>query len=270
MQKQESKIVAHGELPRQFVMFAIPCYDRRIAHECFQSCVQTEWQLHKNKISSSYRFVTGDQFIAKARNRLVTDFLTEKEFVEATDLFFIDDDVGFQPEKVVELLKRPEAVVGGVYPQKIDEPSFPCTFELQDGKFLQNADGLYSASLAPLGFMRIKRWLLEELVKGKRLYRDDNGDGTSGIRYNLFEAGLLPDWQNWSGEDYDFCCKVRGIGEKIWIDPDITFAHRGQKRWEGNLAAFMNTNAEKIQQKVEEAQAQLEKAALEAPIEAAA
>jgi len=222
----------HTQRAGKFVVFCTPSLDGRVSMEFFESSIRTEHLLHRCGISTGYRQVSGDQFIAKARNRLVTDFLVE--FPTATDLFFVDDDISWPAEKVRDFIARREMVVCGVYPKKSDSPSYPVEMETKDGKLIRQ-NGLFSAILAPTGFMRIKRPLLEAMVKNCRTYMEVMHDGSKKLSHNLFEAGLLPTGADWVGEDYDFCQKVRSMGETIWVDPDITFTHRGPKKWTGCL-----------------------------------
>lgn len=297
---QNGKVVARAELPRQKVVFATPSFLHGATMENKQSAIETEQLLWRHGISSVHRVVCGDQFIARARNRLTMDFFTE--FPDATDIFWIDDDLGWPAEKVVEFLKRPENVVCGVYPKKEDNyaialnelskfdtalrqfkqsggasqddvmellraceamsaathaglsPQWPAVFEVENGKFVRNDAGYYSAILAPGGFMRIKRPFFQELANGRPAYHDDNGDGSMALRYNLFESGpFLHGHDGWTGEDSDLCSKIRAFGERIWVDADITFAHSGRKRYVGNMAAFLAANAALIEKSAEEA-----------------
>jgi len=199
--------------------------------------METEWRLAQLGIPHGYKQVGGDQFIAKARNRLITEFLTE--YPMATDLFFIDDDVGWPADAVIKFLNRPEDIVAGAYPKKTDKPEFPVELSMGEDGGLIEKDGLYQANLAPTGFMRIKRRVLEALVKDCPTYTEACIEGKAQ-RWALFEAGANYDKGEWWGEDYVFCQKARNAGFSVWIDPDIEFTHRGNKRWAGNFIHAVN------------------------------
>ena len=45
---------------------------------------------------------------------------------EADSLFFLDDDIGWPPEKVLAFLERDEPILFGVYPKKQETEDWPC------------------------------------------------------------------------------------------------------------------------------------------------
>lgn len=222
--------------------FATPCLDHRVTLEYLMSALKTSKLLLENGIAYEWANRPGDPFIAKCRSNLVCDFLNGN----AENLFFLDDDIGWPAEKALEFIKRPEPVLVGVYPQKLEELSFPCSFEA-DGPNLVEKDGLYKAVLAPTGFMRIKRWVLEKLYANTDLstpYSEKDADGVTYQRRAIFNSGPSSDGQ-WWGEDYAFCNACRAEGIDIWIDPDIPFYHRGQKRYEARLSHSLDVYHER-------------------------
>ncbi len=238
----------------RLVVFATPTLDFRVSLEFLSSSIRTEWELAKAGFKSAYHGVGGDCFVDKARNRLVTDFLSQ--FPQADDFFFLDDDIGWPSGKVVEFLNRPQDIVCGVYPRKKDEPEFPVTLEVDEST--QNPiqkDGLFKALLVPTGFMRIKRKALEKMVEGCRMYIEQNSDSTHSRHFELFRTGINDKDGRWWGEDSWMCDRAKEKGVEVWVDPNIEFTHRGTKKWLGNfapaLAYWLQQNPPKQPQKVE-------------------
>jgi hypothetical protein len=158
-------------------------------------------------------------FIDMARNILCTEFL--EEYPDATDLFFIDDDIGFPAEKVVEFLDRPQDVVAGIYPKRQDDPEFPVVLKQDDNRMPIEKDGLYLAANIPGGFVRIKRHVIEKLASVSEKYKfNDRERGDTSV-YNIFELGPR-DGYYW-GEDSIFAKKLQDNGFEIWVDPKIEF-----------------------------------------------
>lgn len=212
------------------LVLATPSLTHTVVLEYLMSAVATTKHLLDHGVVHEWRNRPGDPFIAKCRSNMVHDFLKDPD---ATDLLFLDDDLGWPCEKVLEFVQRDEPILCGVYPQKLDELNFPCALMPGDAGLIER-DGLVRATHAPTGFMRIKRWVLEKMWDVSPLYRERDYDGITYARRAVFNAGPAQDEQ-WWGEDYHFCNLATQLGIEIWIDPDIPFYHRGQKRYGARL-----------------------------------
>jgi hypothetical protein len=195
--------------------------------------------LHKKGVDFDVVFVKYGSIISRNRSLIVKTFLE----TDATDLFFIDADEGFPPEKALALLERPEDIVGGVYPNKTNwEGDFPVLPKLdRRKKFIWSKDKkLIEVKRLATGFMRIKRRVLKKMVKA---YPD-----LKWVEYWIFARKIneLYDFfrhvgsdGKWTGEDYGFCDRWRAIGGKMWVYPDIDFVHSGMKEWTGNYSKYL-------------------------------
>src|SRR5207244_1297221 len=70
----------------------------------------------------------GMTYLDRVRDMLATQFL--EDYPEATDLFFIDDDVGGEQlhEHLIQFLIRPEPILLGATPLKNDDSPQGATF----------------------------------------------------------------------------------------------------------------------------------------------
>lgn len=227
------------------VRFSTPCLSSSVSIEFLMSALKTERLLSAQGIDHEWSNRPGDPFIAKARSSAACEFLKGP----GTDFFFLDDDIGWPAEKVLEFLQSDAPVIAGVYPHKMEELSWPCSLEA-NGPELVEANGLFRAVLAPTGFMRIKRWVLEKLYETAPPYRETEASGETFERRAIFNSGPAADG-NWWGEDYAFCNACRAEGIDIWIDPDINFFHRGTKRWGANMAQSIAAFKDKAMAKAE-------------------
>jgi len=189
------------------VFFGTPSYDKAVTVDYNQSLVQSAILLTKLGIEMHQEVLAGNCFIDLARNRLVDSFLAST----ATDLIFVDADVGFDARVLPRILNHSDEIVAGLVPKRSTD---------SESDFHQNAltgvirDGLFQSMEAPTAFMRIKRQAFDRL---KKPY----------FRTGSSEADF--------GEDIYFCRRWCETGQFLWIDADITFSHRGSKAWRGNF-----------------------------------
>lgn len=227
------------------IWFAVPAYEFKVSIETMRSLLETQAALLSIGYCSSFSVRPGDCFVDKARNKLVTDFLQDP--AAGDNFMFVDDDVGgWDPQKIVDFIHCPDPIVCGVYPQKSDGEGWPVQLsaDMDTGMLIEDR-GYIGAELAPTGFMRIKRHVLETIAVQSKMFKDFDlveGTGVPKEFYYIFESGPREDphanmfyW----GEDFYFCKKARANGFSIWVDPNITFTHRGQKRWQGALSSSL-------------------------------
>lgn len=221
------------------VAFAIPTYDGKLDTRCVMSLVSSILMLTKKKIDYDLLIMSNCTHLSVARNTLVSMFMD----TDATDLFFIDADVGFDPVAVIKLLERNEGIVAGVYPLKRDIQQFPVRIKTRDnipiGKGSSRIDCLIEAESLPTGFMRIKREVIVEMQKAyPELKYESNNVDTIQVGYDLFNMGVNLS-KKWTTEDYAFCDRWRAIGGQLWLYPDITFEHVGTKTFKGNYFDYL-------------------------------
>lgn len=217
------------------VVFATPSLTHSVAMEFFGAAIQTNLLLLGAGYYATYIHLCGDQFVAKARSKLVNDFLVNHPNAET--LFFIDDDLGWPAEKALEFIQRPQDVVVGVYPKRQDEEDWPVMLAGHEGELVEK-DGLVACLRAPTGFMRIKRHVLEAMLPHLPSFLDTKPGGETQSTPGFFAAGPMPDGWWWT-EDYVFSNNITSLGFEIWADPDVDFTHRGEKAWTGNMTTAL-------------------------------
>lgn len=217
-----------------FVLFACPALSHQVHLDHLSSFVGTHDMLIGYGIQHQVSYVGGVAFIDHARNILAYRFL--HEFPYATDLFFLDDDIGWPPEAVVRMLDRDVDIVAGVYPFKQDEEGYPASI-LADEKTTMplERNGLIRASHVPGGFLRIRRAALERMAEDQPTYPFRQADGKTSMIANIFRTGYDAKSGERVGEDVDFCWRWSEMGGELWIEPNINFTHVGRKRYLGNF-----------------------------------
>lgn len=188
-------------------------------------------------------------YIDFARNKLVRDFLES----DADDLIFIDADVGWKPESFLRLLTWDKDIVGGAYPFKEETEGYPVRYIFDENKRLKQCPetNLIEASYIPTGFMRIRRRVFEKMIsvfgKEKLEVVEYLQSGEEKGRYlNFFSTGKVGNQKY--GEDVNFCRVWRDYcGGQIWCDPEMDFAHTGNKNYRGNLADYLRREMDRQQ-----------------------
>lgn len=191
----------------QEVFFGTPSYSKALSVDYNRSLVQSAILLTKLGIEMHQQVLAGNCFLGMARNAIVKDFLAST----ATDLIFVDADVGFDPKVIPRLLAYEQEIVGGLVPKR-DTESEACYHQNAMTGVIEN--GLFQSMELPTAFMRIKRSAFDKL---KKPY----------FRAESSEAEF--------GEDIYFCRRWCEAGEFLWIDSDIEFTHRGSRAWRGNF-----------------------------------
>src|ERR1019366_1740169 len=123
-----------------------------------------------------------------------------------------------------------EEIVAGLVPKR-KQPTF-----YHDNALTGNIQNQLIETLeAPTAFMRIKRNVFDKIdlahPEYKNYYTLDCGPSYWQTGYVDGENGL----RNFLGEDIFFCRQWIAMGEKIWIDPQVEFSHRGSFDWKGNF-----------------------------------
>lgn len=253
-----------------FVVFATPSLSAHVCIDYHLAMLNTEAHLNNLGITGRAHLIRpGDAYLSKVRSKMASDFL--RDYPEATHLFFIDDDVSWQPEKVAEFLMRPENVIAGIYPKKSDNLDFPFTLgvDKETGKSIYSDDGkLIYSQMVPTGFLCIQRHVIEYIAERSTFFYDNEADGTRVKFFNIFKMGpqfhleslvraavaeakakgvpasdliatmegILAQSLDWWGEDFGLCQDLLFYGCDIWVDPNITMTHRGTKKWTSRLA----------------------------------
>lgn len=223
------------------IYFATAAYESKVDTHYLDSMLRTQDILNKMGINNGLSILDGDCYIQRARNEFVGEFRKS----DASHLFFIDNDIGWDASKVVKVLTMDKDVVVGAYCTKREDSKYvidPLPGEVFDGKQPFRLRG------AATGFMCIKRHVIETMWDAYSTYRYESDEGK--ILTALFHCDLRKlqgdRMQRFYGEDIDFCHKWLNIRGEIWCDPDIDFTHAGYKVWKCNYTKDFKNDGQQI------------------------
>jgi len=170
---------------------------------------------------------------------------------DATDLFFIDSDMSWDPEAFVKMCILPDDVIGGAYPVKNNWGAWTSIPKLHDGadantKHLQGRkidenNNLIEARVLAGGFIRIKRAVLE---KFRAFHKDDwyieptTDPENPEHKFTKFYAAEQIE-HRFFGEDHYFSRKLTEMGIRMFIYPNVNIIHWGTKDFAGNYDKFL-------------------------------
>ena len=97
------------------VHIAMPCYGGMLTESTFMSFIKWANTARQLNIDWTLETMVNESLISRARNTLTAKFL---DMPEATHLFFVDADIGWEPWHLLVLLNRNVDVIGGLYPMK--------------------------------------------------------------------------------------------------------------------------------------------------------
>lgn len=229
------------------IYIATPAYDEPCTDytksllgtmELFQ---RVNWEVHIGILG-------GLCYVHTARNNLVDMFLR----TACEEMIFIDSDIGWNPEELLEMCRIQHNVVGAVAPYRSNDIGFPVVYK-QDGEghyrgsYLPGTDAcLLACTVLPTAMLRIQRGVFGALVeKGEALKVLDCGRDRYAplkiFRFFDFEIEHKVDEKTGEpyivefGEDVTFCHKLSRSGFEIWCDPRMKLRHHGKQFFEGRL-----------------------------------
>jgi hypothetical protein len=145
-------------------------------------------------------------------------------------LFFLDSDIGFNPEDVLKLLAHQVPIVSGAYPMKTIPKKYCIDVlypEQRNGDLIKiNGNGM--------GFVLIHRQVFLDIAKQypelKYIPSDYHSDTphTSAEMNNSYHYFAEHQYQNgFMSEDKSFFYRAQQVGYNIWLDTTIKLNHTG-------------------------------------------
>jgi hypothetical protein len=212
------------------LLIGTPCYDGKLCVAYVRGLIDTERALRDAGVRLDLHFTLQSSLVMHARNEIVAAFLAS----DATDLLFIDSDIGWQARDVLRLLGHDVALVAGVYRRKTEAISFVVKFPQASAVRRERATGLIAASRVGAGFLRLRRDALTRMVGAyPQLRYLPGGQPPEAPLHALFDTSLIDG--DLCGEDWTFCARWQAIGGTVWVDPAIALVHIGTASFGGVL-----------------------------------
>ena len=205
------------------VHIAMPCYGGMLTESTFMSFIKWANTARQLGIDWTLETMVNESLISRARNTLTAKFL---DMPDATHLFFVDADIGWEPWHLLVLLNRDVDVIGGLYPMK----TMPIKWVVNGFEGAEEgSDGLQEVSKAGTGFLLMKKHVFEKLKShpAVKQYKNDIGLDPKYDAHlkTYFDTAVRQN--RYYSEDWTFCENWRDIGGKVWMDKRIMLRHSG-------------------------------------------
>jgi hypothetical protein len=205
------------------VHIAMPCYGGMLTESTFMSFIKWANTARQLGIDWTLETMVNESLISRARNTLTAKFL---DMPDATHLFFVDADIGWEPWHLLVLLNRNVDVIGGLYPMK----TMPIKWVVNGFEGAEEGpDGLQEVSKAGTGFLLMKKHVFEKMNShpAVKQYKNDIGLDPKYDKYlkTYFDTAVRQN--RYYSEDWTFCENWRDLGGRIWVDKRVLLRHSG-------------------------------------------
>lgn len=208
------------------VLIATPAYDGRLDVWYTNSLVNTIRIAQANNVFVHPIFMSYDALIQRARNDLF-GLAVENGY---DDMIFIDSDMEWDPMWIMELLARPEDVVGGTARKKTDDAEIYVA-KIKDLTYQEN--GLIKCEGLGTGFVKLSRKAFMALWDMSPEYVNEGKTRRMICDVQIVGGELY-------SEDTILFKKLNELGFDCWLNPKMTCAHIGSKKFYGNMEIFID------------------------------
>ncbi len=223
-----------------------------------QALLELQQYCLKNKIKITFSLVKSS-LVTQGRNLCVAGFL-ESNF---SHMLFIDSDIYFDSDSILEMIKKDKDVISIPYPlktimwektiEKIKKGSIKNIQQLkssfntypmkvQNDKDITVDNGVIEVTHSPTGCMLIKRSVFDKMIKAypeKNIVQKTVINGEYVDRpnmWNFFDTLHDPVEKTFLGEDFSFCKLWTDLGGKCYAYIDHPIVHIGEHQYEGRFA----------------------------------
>lgn len=208
------------------VLIATPAYDGRLDVWYTNSLVNTIRIAQANGVFVHPVFMSYDALIQRARNDLFA-LAVEGEY---DDMIFIDSDMEWNPDWVIELLERNEDVVGGTARKKTDEAEI---YVAKTNDLTRHENGLIKCEGLGTGFVRLSKKAIAALWNSSPEYTNENKTRRMICNVQVVDGQLY-------SEDIMLFNKLNELGFDCWLDPKMTCCHVGVKKFYGDMSDYID------------------------------
>lgn len=210
----------------------IPCYGGMVSEPTMTSLLRFVLLAQKYGLHWSLDTMVNESLIPRGRNNLMAKMMTNDK---ATHFMFIDADIRFQAESILQMLAYDKEVIAGLYPKK----SIPSNYVINLLPQTKIQGEIFTVDTAGTGFLIFRRSVYERLIAAhpETKYVDDVGLGKQyePMMYAIFDC-KIDEKGHYLSEDWLFCRRWQALGGEIWAHSKTLLNHIGHYEYQGDLS----------------------------------
>ena len=210
----------------------IPCYGGMVSEPTMTSFLRFVLLAQQAGLNWSLDTMVNESLVTRARNNLMAKMMTN---TAATHFMFIDADIRFQPESILQMLACDKEVIGGLYPKK----ALPVNYVINLKPETKIQGDIFTVDTTGTGFLLFKRSVYEKMIKQfpETKYVDDVGLGKQfePMMYSIFDC-KIDERGHYLSEDWLFCRRWQDMGGEIWVHSKVLLNHIGHYEFAGDLS----------------------------------
>ena len=210
----------------------MPCYGGNVSEPTMTSLLRFILMAQQVGLNWSLDTMVNESLVTRARNNLMAKMMTNKA---ATHFMFIDADIRFQPESILQMMACDKDVIGGLYPKK----ALPVNYVINLKRETKVQGDIFTVDTMGTGFLLFKRHVYEKLCEAhpETKYVDDVGLGKQyePTMYSIFDV-QIDEKGHYLSEDWLFCRRWSALGGEIWAHGKVLLNHIGHYEFVGDLS----------------------------------
>ena len=210
----------------------IPCYGGMVSEPTMTSLLRFIMLAQQAGLNWSLDTMVNESLVTRARNNLMAKMMTNKS---ATHFMFIDADIRFQPESILQMIACDKEVIGGLYPKK----ALPVNYVINLKPETKVQGDIFTVDTMGTGFLLFRKEVYQKLCDAhpECKYVDDVGLGKQyePTMYSIFDC-KIDEKGHYLSEDWLFCRRWSALGGEIWAHGKVLLNHIGHYEFTGDLS----------------------------------
>lgn len=210
----------------------MPCYGGNVSEPTMTSLLRFILLAQQVGLNWSLDTMVNESLVTRARNNLMAKMMTN---TSATHFMFIDADIRFQPESILQMMACDKDVIGGLYPKK----ALPVNYVINLKRETKVQGDIFTVDTMGTGFLLFKKHVYVQLCAAhpETKYVDDVGLGKQyePTMYSIFDCEI-DEKGHYLSEDWLFCRRWSALGGEIWAHGKVLLNHIGHYEFVGDLS----------------------------------